>query len=162
MDTGARANLIKKWLVANLAKPCKGPLRLVTANGDVLPGGDTEVDLIVHFRERGVDVGPGKERVWRAKGCFPEAEIEDDMILGYPWWQANRVAVLSADRVLAVGEGCRDLVEGWVKITGPAKGKTLPTWSIRKRQLGLLGRTSGGDIPSFTRLDEDELLVVMN
>ena len=87
MDTGAQANLIKKGLVANLAKPCKRPLRLVTANGDMLPGGDTEVDLMVHFRERGVDLGPGKERVLGAKGCFHEAEIENDMILGYPWLQ---------------------------------------------------------------------------
>ena len=53
-------------------------------------------------------------------------------------------------------------MEGWVKTTGPAKGKTLPTWSIRKLQLSLPGRTSGGDIPSLTRLDEDELLEVMD
>ena len=70
VDTGAQANLIKTGLVANLATPCKKTLRLVTANGDVLPGGDTEVDLMVHFRERGVDVGPGEEMAWRAKGCF--------------------------------------------------------------------------------------------
>ena len=124
-------------MVANLAKPCKGPLGLVTANGDVLPGGDTEVDLMVHFRERGVDVGPGKERVWRAKGCFREADIPDDMILGYPWLQENRVSVLSGDKLLGFGEGCQNLVEGWVKTTGPAKGKSLPTWSIRKLQLAL-------------------------
>ena len=105
MDTGAQANLIKKWLVANLAKPCKRPLRLVTANGDVLPGGDIEVDLMVHFRERGVDVGPGKERVWRAKGCVHEAEIEDEMILGYPWLQENRVAVLSGTISQDLGKG---------------------------------------------------------
>ena len=65
--------------------------------------------------------------MWRAKGCFHEAEIEDDMILGYPWLQENRVAVLSGDIILEVGEGRQNLVEGWVKTTCPAKGKTLPT-----------------------------------
>ena len=84
------------------------------------------------------------------------------MILGYPWLQENRVAVLSGDNLLGVGEGCRNLVEGWVKTTCPAKGKTLQTWSIGKLQLGLPGRTSGGDIPSLTRLDDYELLEVMN
>ena len=47
----------------------------------------SEVYLMVHLRERGVDVGPGMERVWRAKEYFHEAEIEDDMNLGYPWLQ---------------------------------------------------------------------------
>ena len=69
---------------------------------------------MVHFRERGVDVGPGKERVSGAKGCFHEAEIENDMILGYPWLQENRVAVLYGDNLLGVGEGCQNLVQGWV------------------------------------------------
>ena len=66
--------------------------------------------------------------------------------------------VLSGDNLLGVGEGCQNLVEGWVKTTGPVKGKTLPTLSIRKLQLGLPGLTSGGDIPSLTQLDEDEFL----
>ena len=84
------------------------------------------------------------------------------MILGYPWLQKNRVAVLSGENLLGVGEGCRNLVGGWVKTTGPARGKTVWTWSIRKLQLGLPGRTSGRDTPSLTRLDVDELLEVMN
>ena len=75
VDTGAQANLIKKGLVANLAKPCKRPLRLVTANGDVLPGGDTEVDLMVHFTEGGVDVGPGKERCGGPKDAFTRRRL---------------------------------------------------------------------------------------
>ena len=79
---------------------------------------------MLHFRERGVDVGPGKERVWIAKGCFHEAEIEYDMILRYPLLQENRVAVLSGDNLLRVGEGCQNRVEVWVKTSGLAKGKT--------------------------------------
>ena len=69
---------------------------------------------------------------------------------------------MSGDNLLGVREGCQNLVEGWVKTTGPAKGKTVPTWSIRKLQLGLPGRTSGGDIPPLTRLDGDEMPEVMN
>ena len=63
------------------------------------------MDLMVHFRERGVDVGPGKEMVWRAKESFHEAEIEDDMILGYPWLKEDRVAVLPGDNLWEWGKG---------------------------------------------------------
>ena len=31
------------------------------------------------------------------KGCFHEADIDDDMMLPYPWLKENRVAVLPGD-----------------------------------------------------------------
>ena len=73
-----------------------------------------------------VDLGPGKESVWMAKGCFHEAEIGNEIILGYPWLQENRGAVFSGDSLFRVGEEYRNLVEGLVKNTGPAKGKNPP------------------------------------
>ena len=59
------------------------------------------------------------------------------MIMGYAWLQEDLVVVLSRDNLLGRGEGCQNLVELWVKTTGPAEGKTFPTWSFRKLQLGL-------------------------
>ena len=86
-------------------------MRLVTANGEVLGGGDKEVELLIHFLQINAEVKPGFERVWKARGCFHEADIDDDMILGVPWLQENRVAVLPADNALGVGER----VDAWWK-----------------------------------------------
>ena len=75
-------------------KPSKRPLRLVSANGEVLGGGDKEVELMIHILQRNAEVERGFETVWKAKGCFHEADIDDDMIPTYPWLQENRVTVL--------------------------------------------------------------------
>ena len=81
VDTGTQASLIRTGLAGDLVKPSKRPLRLVTANGEVLGGGDKEVELLIHFLQRSAE---GFERVWKSKGCFHEADIDDDPILGYP------------------------------------------------------------------------------
>ena len=100
-------------MARDLVKPSKRPLRLVTANGEVLGGGDKGVELMIHSLQRNAEAKPGFERVWKAKGFFHEADIDDDMGLGYPWLQENRVAVLPGDNALGVGESCQCLVEGW-------------------------------------------------
>ena len=84
VDTGAQASPIRTGLARDLVKPSKRPWRLVTAKGEVLGGGDKEVQLLIHFRRRNAEVKPGFERVWKTKGCFHEADIDDEMILGYP------------------------------------------------------------------------------
>ena len=73
VDTGTQASPILTRLARDLAKPSKRPLRLVTANGEVLGGGDKEVELMIHFLQRSAEVQPGFERVWKTKGCFHEA-----------------------------------------------------------------------------------------
>ena len=49
---------------------------------------------MIYFLQRNAEVKHGVERVWKAKWCLHEANIDDDMILGYPWMQENRFAVL--------------------------------------------------------------------
>ena len=66
---------------------------------------------MIHFLQRNAEVEPGFERLWEANGCFPEADIDDDMILRYPWLQENRVAVLPGDNALGVVKG----VNAWWK-----------------------------------------------
>ena len=66
---------------------------------------------MIYFLQTNAEVKPGFERVWKAKACFHEADIDDDMILGYPWLQKNRVAVLSGDNALGVGERCQCFLE---------------------------------------------------
>ena len=47
VDTWAQASLIRTGLARDLVKPSKRPLRLVPANGEVLGGGDKEVELMI-------------------------------------------------------------------------------------------------------------------
>ena len=58
------------------------------------------------------------------------------MILGYPWLQENRVAVLPGDNALEVGKKGQCWVEGCpatdVRPTAKTPAKTLPDWSVRK------------------------------
>ena len=121
---------------------------------------------MIHFLQRNAEVKPGFERVWKAKGCFHEADIDDDMILGYPWLHENRVAVLPGDNALGVGERGQCLVEGWpvtdTRTTAKTPAKTLPDWSVRKLQLGLRGDSQGGDIPGHQGLTEWEMVEAMN
>ena len=81
------------------------------------------------------------------------------MILGYPWPHDNRVAVMPGDHVLGFEENCQHRVEGGARAAD--REKAIPTWSIRKLQLDLPGWAGGGDIPSVSRMEEDELLEVM-
>ena len=105
------------------------------------------MELLIHFLQRNAEVNPGFESVWKAKGCFHEADIDDDMILGYPWLQENRVAVLPGDNALGVCEKGQCLVEGWPltegRRTAKTPAKTLSDWSVRKLQLGLRGESQG-------------------
>ena len=69
------------------------------------------MELLIHFRQRNAEVKPGFERVWKAMGFFHEADIDDDMILGYPWMQENRVAVLPGENAFGKAKG----VNAWWK-----------------------------------------------
>ena len=121
---------------------------------------------MIHFLQRNAEVQPGFERVWKAKGCFHEADIDDDMILGFPWLQEKRVAVLPGDNALGVGEKRQCLVKGWpvtdAQLTAKTLAKTLPNWSGLKLQLGLRGDSQGGDIPGHQGLTEGEMVDTMN
>ena len=50
--------------------------------------------------------------MWRATGLFHGAEMEDEMILGYPWLCQHRLAVVPSDHALGVGSTDR-LIVSW-------------------------------------------------
>ena len=101
---------------------------------------------MINFLQINAEVNPGCKRVWKAKGCFHEADIDDEMILGYPWLQENRVAILLAENTLGVGENDQCLVEWWpvtdARPTTKTPANTLPDWSVRKLQWGLRGEVT--------------------
>ena len=70
VQTGAQANLIRTGLARDLVKPSKRPLRLVPANGEVLGGGDKEVELMIHFLQRNAEVQPDLKGYGRPRGAF--------------------------------------------------------------------------------------------
>ena len=84
VDTGSQANLVLGDIAGKLLVPSRSPVRIVQANGDPVKGGAKEAELRVTFRER-AQPNDDVELVWRATGLFHEAELEDEMILGYPW-----------------------------------------------------------------------------
>ena len=70
VDTGAQSSLIRTWLARDLVKPSKRSLRLVTANGEVLGGGDKEVELKIHFLQTNEEVQPDLKVYGRPNGAF--------------------------------------------------------------------------------------------
>ena len=59
---------------------------------------------------------PGSETEgWRLQGRFHDADIDDDMIVGYPWLQNHKVAVLAGEDALGVGRQIPYLLVGWPK-----------------------------------------------
>ena len=82
----------------------------MTADGRRLGGGDEEVKLTMFFK---VKNGTGSETEgWRFQGRFHDADIEDDMILVYPWLQEHKVAVLEGEDALLLGREIRYLLVG--------------------------------------------------
>ena len=60
---------------------------MVTASGDTLKGGDKEIDLEMDFRlKKTKDFGAkNEENTFCLRGKFHDADIEKELIFGYPW-----------------------------------------------------------------------------
>ena len=70
--------------------------------------GDKEVSLDMEFIT--------KDRKQESKclsGTFHDAEIEDEMILGYPWVTQNKLAIILALGALQTDNGKSSLLAGW-------------------------------------------------
>ena len=92
VDTGAEANLVKKKLIpSRLMFAAEKPLKLVTANGKLLGGGDTCVNLNMRFFQ--VVNGNQLPALLRRHAIFYDADIRVDAILSHPWMVENKIGV---------------------------------------------------------------------
>ena len=135
VDTGSTANLVRGDIGGKLMVPSRSPVRIVQANGEPVRGGAREAELQVTFRER-EQPNDDEELVWRVTSLFHEAEMEDEMILGYPWLCEHKLAVLPVDRALGVGTDNR-LIAGWEEEDEgfDHDDERAPDWAVRKLRL---------------------------
>ena len=73
------------------------------------------------------------------------------MILGYPWLQEHKVAVLASEDALGVVRKIRYLLVGWSEQGKPEKDELpheVPRWSVRKMAFALDGFFDEEVIPS--------------
>ena len=108
VDTGAQINIVQKGKISHLFQMSKEPVQLITASGSELAGGQMEVMLELVFGKNAPGCDP--EEQWTTPGIFVEGEIEEDMILGYPWLAENHVTVCAGRGRLMVGDTPCDLV----------------------------------------------------
>ena len=97
VDTGAQVSLVKAGLLPpECLTDSRKPVRLKVANGQYMVGGTKEAAIglqFVNHRElRRPD--PGKEIL--LQGCFYEAEMDWDMIVGYDFMMETDSGVLPA------------------------------------------------------------------
>ena len=100
IDTGAQVNLVRKGLISDwLLKPASEKLSLRTANGQVMEGGDKQVEISLGFRQvfRGETMA---ELSW-IPATFVDADIHVDAILSYPWLVENKLGVFPHLKALA-------------------------------------------------------------
>ena len=140
-------------------------MRIVQANGDPVKGGAKEAELRVTFRER-VQPNDDEELVWRATGLFHEAELEDEMILGYPWLCQHKLAVVPGDHALGVGSTDR-LIAGWEEGDRgfDPEDERVPDCALRKLRLCVEDIVSQDGSEGDWRvdvLDEDEMVEALN
>ena len=112
-----------------------------------------------------VQNGTGSETEgWRFKGRFHDAEIEDDMIIWYPWLQKHNVAVLAGEDALGVGREIRYSLVGWPEQEKPEKDERpqeVAEWSVSKLALAIHDVLDEEWIPPPWRLYENDMVGVM-
>ena len=108
------------------------PFTMVTANGETLQGGDQEINLELELRskyENAFGANPGANTSC-LHGKLHDADIENELILGYPWLQENNLAVLPAEEALACGLQNEILLGGWEPPKTDSGSTTA--WKFRK------------------------------
>ena len=113
IDTGAMMNVVRRGSLSHLMERAKNPVRLVTASGEGLAGGDDELTLELTFKEK---LEGGGEADWKTEAVFIEGEIEDEMILGYPWLAKNQVTIKTGDGKLMVENPPGELGSWWGRV----------------------------------------------
>ena len=163
VDTGACVNLIKKGCLSDQMTTSADPLKMVTANGETLQGGDQEIDLELDFRLKNEEELPFDSDTFHLRGKFHDADIENELILGYPWLQENNLAILPAEEALACGIQNEMLLGGWEPPKTDSENSSV--WKIRKMNLLIDEELSDmsddeKDLePQF--LDEEEVLEIV-
>lgn len=84
LDTGAEVNLVRNGLLPDSAfHQASHPLRIIAANNQQLEGGDSEVNLAIHFNA--VDVNTKAKYILSVPTSLYKADIDQDVILSYRW-----------------------------------------------------------------------------
>ena len=92
VDTGAQANLVRTSLIpTKFLRRARDPLQLLSANGEVIPGGDRETTLRIYFEKVPKEIQDQKPR--HVTGVFHVANIAVDAILSYPWLRDAKIGI---------------------------------------------------------------------
>ena len=118
IDTGSMANLIREGLLCDDEfQVAKKRLWMHTASGQVLRGGQMVVEAEMLFKKK---VGPrGIWKNFEVPALLYRADIEVDIILGYPWLKENKMGVFPHLGALARVTPERGIVWLWGR-EGPA------------------------------------------
>ena len=113
---------------------------MVTASGETLQGGDQEIDLEMDFGLKNSKRFDTKteENTVSLRGKFHDADIENALILGYPWAVQNGLNIFPAQDALACGLQNEILLGGWG--ARPREYKSRNVWQIRKRNMCIVDK----------------------
>ena len=112
IDTGEKICVVREGLIpSDLFVPAQRPLRIIGANGRRLGGGKREVTLTLCIQ--GVRLGTTQKVELRIPTTLYEADIVDDIILGYVWCQKRGVDISPRRHgVICLKKGQEIWVEG--------------------------------------------------
>ena len=95
VDTGAQTNCIRHDALPRCYfMAAKIPISLSTVSGEALPGGSQEVQVELQFKPTSMHGKPLRVKSWKIMSNLYEANMQVDMILGYPWLRENKIGVL--------------------------------------------------------------------
>jgi hypothetical protein len=101
VDTGAEVNLVRMGLMPDhLFFSASKKLKLLTANGSRLSGGERIIETDVAFTQ--VVNGVRQPTKWWCYAQFYEADIKVDAILSYQWMVDNEIGVLPYRQALVI------------------------------------------------------------
>jgi len=99
IDTGAQANLVRTGLIPrHLFYGAPRVLKLITASGQRMEGGERVVDVNLEFSME--KNGHQQEEKVQFPTTFYEAAIKMDAILSYPWMEQRKIGVFPHKRAL--------------------------------------------------------------
>ena len=97
VDTGAQVSLVKAGLLPpECLTDSRKPVRLRVANGQYMPGGTKEAAIGLQFVNHRELSRPDLGKEILLQGCFYEAEMDWDMIVGYDFMMGTDSGVLPA------------------------------------------------------------------
>ena len=101
IDTGAETNLVRQGVLpGHLFHSAPNPLKLVSAGGQRLEGGERLIELALEFNAEKNGTPLRDPVIFHA--TFFEAAIQVDAILRYPWMRSKELGVFPHKRALAL------------------------------------------------------------